>query len=533
MNDMTTAAATEMTDTEITDTDINTTKIDATKIQAVTEMTDTQISDVFANARTAAGKLRQTSLEQRAQALHGLIDHINANREAIADAIVADTHKSRTDAVVSEIMGVLDNLEWLMQQAPKLLASKKVKTPITLMGKKSIIHHEPHGVVLVISPWNYPFHIGLTSVMAAFVAGNAVLFKPSEVTPLTGLFEQIFAQHELVASSVFICYGGGETAQKLIAQRPDKIFFTGSTRTGKRILNQAADMLIPVDLELGGKDPAIVFDDVNLQRAVAGVMWGGLTTAGQSCSSVERIYVHERIYDDFIKRLSEEVDKLIVSYGDAGNADVGAITAPFQVDIIEQHVNDARDKGAIIHTGGARLEGDASVYLPTVLSNLSDDMLITYEETFGPVLPVMSFSDEAEVIERANASEFGLSASVWSDDLDRAQRVAAALDCGAVSINNVMITEGNPWMSFGGVKNSGYGRQKGEEGLLSYARSKSVMVDKNSGKIEANWYPYTQKKYGLFAELLDTLFSHSPLKLIKLAIVGTQLESEAKKPRHE
>lgn len=496
------------------------------------EMSDEQIQTTFANARAAAKKLRTTTLEQRADAVHQLIGYINRHRENIADAIVADTNKSRTDAVVSEIMGVLDNLEWLAEQAPSILAPEKTKTPITLMGKTSKIYHEPHGVIMVISPWNYPFHIGMTSIMAGFVAGNAVIFKPSEVTPLTGVFEDIFAQVPMIADSVFVCYGGGETAQKLIAQRPDKIFFTGSTRTGKRILNQAADMLIPVDLELGGKDPAIVFDDVNLQRALAGIMWGGLTTAGQSCSSVERIYVQRGIYDEFVRLLSEEVNKLVINHGDSGDADMGGITADFQVDIIEEHVNDAKAKGATILTGGTRLDGNPCVYLPTVLSDLTDDMLITHAETFGPVLPVMAFDSEAEVIERANDSEFGLSASVWSEDLERAERVACALDCGAVSINNVMITEGNPWMSFGGVKNSGYGRQKGVEGLKSYARSKSIMIDKNSSKLEANWYPYTKKKYEFFSGLLDALFDNSGIsKYLNLAKVGMK-EGEVTKPRN-
>ncbi len=501
---------------------------------SIAEMTDEQIQTTFTNARKVSKTLRKTTVAERANALHTLIDYINDHREKIADSIVNETKKTRTDAVVSEIMGALDNLEWLLEQAPKLLAPKKVTTPITLMGKTSKIYHEPHGVIMVISPWNYPFHIGLTSVMAGFVAGNAVVFKPSEVTPLQQVFSDIFAQVPLINNSIFMCHGTGQTAQKLIAQRPDKIFFTGSTATGKRILNQSADLLIPVDLELGGKDPAIIFDDVNLKRAVAGVMWGGLTTAGQSCSSVERIYVQRGIYDEFVKLMSEEVNKLIVHYGDTGNADIGGITADFQVDIIEQHVNDAREKGATIHTGGSRLEGNPSVFLPTVLSDLTDDMLITYEETFGPVLPIMPFDSEEEAIELANNSDFGLSASVWSKDKTRAERVACALDCGAVSINNVMITEGNPWLTFGGVKESGYGRQKGEEGLLSYARSKSILIDADSKKIEANWYPYTQKKYGLFGGLLDALFKNkNPMKLIKFATVGLKLESEAQKPREE
>ncbi|MCG8673460.1 MAG: aldehyde dehydrogenase family protein, partial [Pseudomonadales bacterium] len=412
------------------------------------------------------------------------------------------------------------------------LADKKVSTPLTLMGKKSRIFHEPLGTVLVIAPWNYTFHIGLTSILAGFVTGNAVVFKPSEVTPMKGLFERIFAVDPLIEQSVFITYGTGTTAQRLIAEKPAKIFFTGSARTGKRILNQAADLMIPVDLELGGKDPAIVFDDVSLDRAVKGIMWGGLTTAGQSCSSVERIYVQEKIYDQFVEKLVEEVNTLVLNSGDAGNADIGGMTVDFQLDIVRRHVDDAKAKGAKILTGGNVLHENELFYLPTVLTDLTDDMDIVKEETFGPVLPVFKFKSEDEIIERSNNTEFGLSASVWSKDMKRAERVARQLECGAVSINNVMLTEANPNLPFGGAKASGYGRQKGEEGLLGFTRSKSILIDADSNKLEPNWYPYTQSKYNLFIELIDTLFVKSPIKLLKLALVGMKLDAEAKKKRH-
>ncbi len=496
-----------------------------------TDISAEEAAAVFARARAAADKLAGSTLKQRLAEVEKLIDYIRDHKEAIAEAICAETGKTRTDALVSEVMGVLDNFEWLVHKAPKILADKKVATPIALLGKKSRIYHEPLGVVLVIAPWNYPFHIGMTSIMAAFVCGNATVYKPSEITPLQGWFEKIFAVSPMIAQSVSVCYGGGETAQHLIAQEPAKIFFTGSARTGKRILAQAAPLLIPVDLELGGKDPAIVFNDANLDRAVAGIMWGGLTNAGQSCSSVERIYVQSGVYDEFVRKLTAAVNGLVLNNGDSGDADVGSMTADFQLDIVKQQVADARSKGAHFHTGGDLLADNSRFVRPAVISGVDDNMLVWKEETFGPLLPVMKFDTEEEAVRLANSTEYGLSASVWGGDKKQLERVARKLHCGAVSVNNAMITEGNPNLPFGGTKASGYGRQKGEEGLLGYSRSKSVIYDGNSGKIEANWYPYTHKKYGLFQQLIDTLFTASPAKLLKLIKVGTALESEAKKGR--
>lgn len=500
-------------------------------LDQMTETSEEQVKETYANARKAFQRLQKVPLKNRLEDIDRLIDYVRDHKEEIADIICKETRKSRTDAMVSEVMGVLDNFEWLIHNAPKILKDKKVSTPITLMGKTSKIYHEALGTVLIIAPWNYPFHIGITSILSAYVAGNTVVFKPSEVTPMTGLMEKIFAVAPMLEQSVFISYGTGITAQRLIDQKPAKIFFTGSARTGKRILAQAADKLIPVDLELGGKDQAIVFDDVNLDRAVAGTIWGALTNAGQSCSSVERIYVQDNIYDAFVSKLTAEVNKLVVNSGDTGNADIGGMTVDFQLDIVCKQVEDAKAKGAKVLSGGEMLHENEMFFLPTILTNLDNSMNVVNEETFGPLLPIFKFSSEEEVIQITNNTDFGLSASVWSKDLKRADRVARQLECGAVSINNVMLTEGNPSLPFGGCKDSGFGRQKGEEGLLGYTRSKSILVDKDSSIIEPNWYPYTQKKYHLFVDLINVLFTKSPIKLLKLALVGMKLESESKKQR--
>lgn len=500
-------------------------------LDPIMDISQAQADTIFEQARRAQHNLFQLSLEVRLAGLRKLLDYLVLNRNEVIDILCRETRKCRTDALVSEVMGVLDNIEWLLKNAKKLLKDKKVSTPITLMGKKSSIVHEPLGTVLIIAPWNYPLHIGLTSILAAYVCGNAVVFKPSELTPMLGLFEKLFAIDPVMAGSIQVVYGSGKTAEQLIAQKPTKVFFTGSARTGKKILRQCADLLIPVDLELGGKDQAIVFDDVNLTRAVKGVIWGALTNAGQSCSSVERVYVQRSIYQQFIDLAQLEVERLVVNSGDDGNADIGGMTADFQLDIVHHQVMDARSKGARTICGGSTLLENELFYLPTLLTNLDDSMELMSNETFGPLIPVLPFDSEDEVIALSNNTQFGLSASVWSKDLERAKRITRKLECGAVSINNVMLTEGNPALPFGGTKQSGYGRQKGAEGLLGYTRSKSILLDTDSSKIEPNWYPYTRGKYQLFDQLIQALFSHNPLKLLKLAIIGLKLEGIAKKQR--
>ncbi|MCK0536350.1 aldehyde dehydrogenase family protein [Alcanivorax quisquiliarum] len=484
---------------------------------------------ILTDARQVAQALREVPLAARVKELRRLLAKLRDQREEVIDRIVAETGKSRTDALVSEVMGTLDYLHWLAGAAPGALCEQRVSTPLALFGKKSRIWHEPLGVVLVITPWNYPLHIALTTIATAFVAGNAVLLKPSEHTPLAGLFEELVADLPWLSQALTVVQGDGSCAQALIEARPDKICFTGSTRTGRRILAQAAPLLIPVELELGGKDAMLVFDDVDLGRTTAGALWGALTNGGQSCTAVERLYVQRGIYDEMVSRLRSGIDALVVNSGDEGDADIGAMTTGFQCDIVERHLDDARAKGAVVH-GGGRVSG-THMLRPALVTGMTDDMLLMQEETFGPVLPVLPFTDEADAIRLANNSRFGLSASVWSKDLTRARRVAAALNAGAVSINNVMLTEGNPALPFGGVGESGYGRTKGVQGLLGMTRSKAVLIDKQSRKIEANWFPYTRRKYQLFGELVRGLFGHGLGALIRFARAGITLENTAQKPR--
>ncbi len=502
----------------------------ADKNTVINDISEQEAQAIMSRARENFADLKNTTVAERCTELRKLMDKFYAMRETIVDRVCEENGKARTDALVSDIMSALDALEWLADHGEEVLADKKVPTPLMLLGKTSKIYQEALGPCLLITPWNYPFNNGIIFTMTGFIAGCSVIFKPSEHTPLHGLFEELFAASPLIKQSVQVVYGTGASAQKLIEQRPSKIFFTGSNRTGTKIMAQAAEHLIPLELELGGKDPAVVFDDVNLERTVAGTLWGALTNTGQSCTSIEKLLVQDTIYDEFVERLTSECNKLIVNNGDRGDADIGAMTVPFQTEIVKRHVEDARAKGAKIR-GGGELMGD-NFYMPTILTDIPADADLNHEETFGPLIPVYKFSTEAEAIEMANAGEFGLSASVWSKDLKRADRVARALEVGAVSINNVMLTEGQPFLPFGGRKQSGFGRVHGAEGLLGWTASKAIIVDKQSGKIEGNWYPYTLKKYRLLDGLIATILVRNPLlKLIKIALAGLPLESHAQKPR--
>jgi acyl-CoA reductase-like NAD-dependent aldehyde dehydrogenase len=491
-------------------------------------------ADTMIRARAAQKEVRELDLSERVNYLREMKEVILDNRSWIIDEIQRENGKSRTDALVSEIFGVLDHLDYLIKYAPKILKDEKIHTPIALLGKKSRIYYEPLGVFLIISPWNYPFYQAIVPITSAFITGNAVIYKPSELTPLNGVLERVLSGAGFEPQWCQIAYGDGELASQLIDQKPNKIFFTGSVATGKKIMAQASHSLTPVELELGGKDPSIVFEDAALERAVRGVLWGGLTCSGQSCTSIEQVFIQSSIYDSFKELLLQEVKKIRIGTPDNdGDLELGRMTTPSQVDIVRTHIEDAISKGATL-LSGSEWDKKSDTVPPLILENITEDMLIYNEETFGPILPLISFDSEQEVIEKINQSSFGLSASVWSADALRCERVARSLETGNVSINNIMLTEGNPALPFGGVKNSGIGRYKGAMGLRGFCNAKSIIIDSNSNKVEVNWFPYTSKKFRLFDHMTEHLFRGGIKNFIRFVLTGLQIESysdkEAKKP---
>lgn len=478
------------------------------KLYTIQESSEDQIKQAFKQAAEAQKKIASLTVEQRVKEVDKLAAYILKNKESIMERLIQETGKTKFDALSTEIFEVLHGINYFRKAAPKMLKPQKKHTPLMLMGKKSWVEYQPLGTVFIIAPWNYPLVQCFTPSIMAFLAGNAVIFKPSELTPLKGLYEQIIKESGFMANAIQVLYGTKITGQKIIDQRPDKVHFTGSVRGGKEIMKQAAEQLIPVELELGGKDPALVFDDVNIDKTVHGVIWGAFTNTGQSCTSIERLYVQESIYTEFVKDLVDKTNKLTtIENSPNGHVEVGYMTSEAQIIKIEEQIKDAVSKGANILTGGKR-EAGSMFFPPTLIENVTHDMLLGNEETFGPVLAIMKFKNEQDAIEKANDSIYGLSASVWSKDLNRAKRVASQLITGNVSVNNHMLTEGNPALPFGGIKNSGIGRSKGVEGLHSFTNIKSLIASGQNKTIEPHWYRHTESKYNLMTSVIDAYFSN-------------------------
>lgn len=426
--------------------------------------------------------------------------------DSIAKIISKDTGKVLTEAIVADIMPTLDAIDHIIRHSEKVLSTQKAKTPLLLIGKKSFVEYMPRGVVLVISPWNYPLQLAMVPMISALAGGNSVILKPSEVTPLVGkCIEDLFQRAGFPEGAVQVAHGGKEVGAAFTAGKPDYIFFTGSVRTGKIIQQQAARDLIPTTLELGGKDPMIVFSDANLARAAKAAVWGAFTNSGQVCMSAERLYVEKTVYSQFLEQLTKEVNSL--RQGTDVDADVGSMTFPAQKEIVRTQLEEALERGAKLQTGTSPSEWKEGMFLPlTVVTNVEQDMKIIQEETFGPLLPVVPFENEMEAIDYANDTSFGLNASVWTKDRGKARRVASKLISGAVVINDVIISVANHGLPFGGTKESGIGRYHAEGGLRIFCHEKAIMEDSGFFQSEIQWYPY-KGKYPLFLALFQNYFS--------------------------
>ena len=408
--------------------------------------------------------------------------------DELVDTITAETGKLPSEAIFTEIMTACETIAYYAKHGERALRPRRVATG--LMGHKiAERRYEPLGVVGVISPWNYPFILAMTPIVTAALAGNTVVLKPSEVTPLVGcLIGDLFATVGGHPDLVQVVTGGGATGEALVRSGVQKICFTGSARTGKRVMAAAADTLTPVLLELGGKDPMIVCEDADLDRAAAGAVWGAYQNAGQTCMSVERVYVDEVVYEPFVERVLARTRA--VRQGTAKGDDIGSMTFPPQLDTVERHIADALERGARALTGGRRVEGrDGLWFEPTVLVDVDHDMAVMREETFGPVLPIMKVSGPDEALRLANDSAYGLNSSVWSGDPELAARLAGELQAGNVCVNDVIVSYGVPALPFGGIKESGIGRVHGPEGLHEFSQVKSVLTDRFGLARELWWFP--------------------------------------------
>lgn len=475
---------------------------------------EAEVRAAVARARAAFPGWRDTPLALRLEALGRVKQVLAEQGEHYARKISEDTGKPTFEATMMEIGAVSILLDYMLRRAPVLLRRQKVPTPIIMPGKSAYIEHFPRGVIGVISPWNFPFQLAAVPVLSALIGGNTVVLKPSEITPISGeLVEDLFRRLELPPGVVEVVHGDGSTGAALTRAEVDMLFFTGSVATGKKVMAAAAERPIPVELELGGKDAMIVCADANLERAAEAAVWGGLLNCGQACVSVERIFVVDAIHDRFVEKVREKVARVTVG-GPDEQADMGPLTSGAQLKIVERHVKSALEAGAKLLFGGERLQRPGQFFAPTLLSGVTPEMEIFREETFGPVLPVIRVRDEEEAVRLANASEYGLAGSVWTQNIDKGLRLASQLECGQVSINDVVQSVGHPALPFGGVRSSGIGRYHGDAGILGFMHAKGIMVDRGWLDSEPIWYPYAGKVSAGFA-LLRGLTTRSLGSLVK------------------
>ncbi|MFZ0704242.1 MAG: aldehyde dehydrogenase family protein, partial [Candidatus Korobacteraceae bacterium] len=452
-----------------------------------------EVKAAVLRARTAQPKWQATPLAKRIEVLRKFQGLLRDRTQEVAQLICREAGKPAAEAITTEVLVVLDAAEFCMRTAHRFLRDQPLPHGnLAMKAKRGLLAREPYGVIGIISPWNYPFSTPAVETLGALITGNAVVIKPSEFTPLAALeLQKLMHAAGLDPDLLQVVIGEGPAGAALIDSAIDKLIFTGSVATGKRVAEAAARRLLPVVLELGGKDPMIVLPDVDLDVATSGALWGAFMNAGQTCLSVERCYVHRSIYEDFLRLMAEKISKLRVGNGLASEVEMGPLINERQLRTVEAHVNDAIERGARLLAGGRRLtELGSNFYAPTLLADVTPEMRVIQEETFGPVLPVAAFDIEAEAVELANHSEFGLAASVWTRDRKRAQTIARQIKAGTVMINDMISCFGISEAPHGGFKQSGIGRTHGEIGLAEMVQVKYIDWDLVPNMKKVWWYGY-------------------------------------------
>jgi succinate-semialdehyde dehydrogenase/glutarate-semialdehyde dehydrogenase len=472
--------------------------------------TEAEVHAAVARARAAQPAWNGLGVRKRTAALRKFQELLHEKKSTVAQLITREAGKPCVEALLTEVLVVLDAARFCIENAYGFLREQPIPHGNLAMKTKSgRILREPHGVIGIISPWNYPFSIPATEGLAALATGNAVVVKPSELTSLTALELASLLHQAGVPTDVFqVIVGDGATGAALVNGEIDKLVITGSVPTGRRIAQAAAARLLPVVLELGGKDPMLVLEDADIEIASSGAVWGAFANAGQACLSVERCYVQRNLYQPFLEACARKTKQLRVGNGMNSEIDVGPLIHERQLRNVESHVEDARARGARVLAGGTRLEElGANFYAPTVLADVTHEMHIMREETFGPVLPVMPFGSDEEAIRLANDSEYGLAASVWTRDRARGEAVARRIHAGTVMVNDAVSCFGISEAPHGGFKASGIGRAHGRFGLEEMVRVKYLGSDRLPSVKKVWWYGYGEAFTRQMEGFLDLQFA--------------------------
>ncbi|MFK8048704.1 MAG: aldehyde dehydrogenase family protein [Halioglobus sp.] len=471
------------------------------------------VAAAIQKARKAQPVWAKTSMKHRREIIERALKIVLEKQDEIIDTVVMETGKARTDAMSMEVFSVADSLCYYAKNAEKFLkpGKRRVHGILGLMKQLRIVY-KPLGVVGLITPWNGPFVLVMNQAVQAILAGNTVVAKGSEVTPYSAKqAESILNEAGLPEGVLQVLLGDGATGAAIVNGGIDKVSFTGSVATGRKIAQECAKQLIPCSLELGGNDAMIVCADADLDRAADGAWLGSCMNTGHYCCGTERIYVVAEVYDEFLQLVMEKGKNLRQGNEHGWEEDIGAVFWDRQMSIIEAHVEDARSKGAKILMGGKRNPNLPGLYYePTVITEVTNEMDIMVLETFGPILCIQKVSSEDEAIALANDSEFGLNGNVWTQDKDKGYRLAAAIDTGSCSVNDMAVSYGIPAAPFGGKKNSGLGQVNGKKGMRGYCHEMPIVIDRFGGKMQ-NAYPYSTESAEGMKKLMNFIWIKTPL----------------------
>lgn len=482
-----------------------------------------KVIEYATKARAANPIWARMSYSERAKYLLRARKYLLDNLEDFAEAITLDNGKPLIESLTAEIYPIAELIYYFAHNTEKILREKKIPISIwSMMARRSILRYQPYGVIGIISPWNYPFSIPVGTAVIALMAGNCVLLKPSSSTAFVGQkIEELFHAADLPEHTFIHVPGDSHTGQALLGAPVNKIFFTGSSYVGHEVMNVCARRLTPCNLELGGKDPMIVLPDADIDHASSAAVWGAFTNAGQCCASIERVYVHKDIAGKFTEMVLEKTSKLKVGSGLDPDMDIGPLTTESQLQTVEEHVNEARKNGANILLGGERISDlKGYFYKPTVISKIDHSFKCAHNETFGPVMPIMTFEDEQQAIHLANDTPYGLNAYVWTGNIKNGKNIAARLKCGTVAINECVYTHAIPQTPWGGVGASGFGRTHGAVGMMEMVNTHHIHINRCTHFKDIWWYNYNREFFEGFKKLTKTMTGNlfSKLKSFPLFI---------------
>ncbi len=466
--------------------------------------TPEEITEKMNRAKHAQETWSSLSLKKRIEYLKKLRKQLLKKRKEVISILQNEAHKTPTDTLTAEILATADAIVHYEKEIEGYMAEETRKTPFIYGKQRTSVVRKPLGTIAVFSPWNFPLQLSMVPALTALVTGNTVVLKPSEVLPkLNKWMEELFSS-VFPTGTVEVVHGGKEQGIALVDAKPEKIFFTGSVPVGKAIMKHAADYMIPVDLELGGKDPMIVCEDANVNRAVEAGLYGSFLHSGQVCVSVERIYVHQSIYRDFVEKLRSKA--LELTQGTDFHSDMGGMTTRDGFERVKKQVGNAIFHGAACVTDETWKQAEYPYFPPTILTNVNQGMEIMQEETFGPVVTVTPYSSEEEAIRLANDSRFGLNASIFSNNTEKGKQLAERLNTGSVYVNDVIKNIANMNAPFGGVKESGAARYHGREGVEAFTYTQAIMIEKGKRKRSFNYFPYSKKNFKRIERLLAIIY---------------------------